>query len=88
MYGGLVGVILGCFALGVVLKGIWNWYLANANKPSAILLYAFVPALTIILLRGGIPDTLTRMFFTVLPALIAQRYWSRTRRISRAYKQA
>ena len=61
----------------MLFNQIWRWYLRNTGNLSAIVLYAFVPGFVVILLRGTIADTLTRMYFLVLPLVIAERYWRR-----------
>jgi hypothetical protein len=75
LYGGVIGVALGAFVFGAFLNQLWNWFVAQADNMNAILLYAFVPSFVVIALRGTVPDTLTRMFYTVLPTLLAQSYW-------------
>jgi hypothetical protein len=75
LYGGFVGVFLSGLAIGILLNQTWKWYLSNAGNLNAILLYAFVPGFVVILLRGTTTDTLTRMFFLVMPMVVAQRYW-------------
>jgi hypothetical protein len=78
LYGGILGVALGGFATGALLRQLWRWFIKRAQHLNAIVLYAFVPSFTIIALRGTISDTLTRMFFVVLPMLVAQSYWCRS----------
>lgn len=75
LYGGVVGVAIGAFCIGILFNQTWRWYLRNLGKMDAILLYAFVPGFVVILLRGTITDTLTRMLFFVFPIFVAQRYW-------------
>jgi hypothetical protein len=80
LYGGLIGVGFGALAIGALFSGVWRWYRANAANPNAILIYAFVPALVIILLRGTIPDTMSRMCFTVFPLVLGQLLWCKASR--------
>ncbi len=77
MYGGILGVALGAFGIGMLFNQTWKWYGRNSNNVNAVLLYAFVPGFVVILLRGTVTDTLGRLFFTLLPLVIAQRFWRR-----------
>jgi hypothetical protein len=77
LYGGPIGVGIAGLAIGVLLNQIWQWYLARSGNLNAILLYSFVPGFVVVLLRGTITDTLTRMFFTVMPLVVAEMYWHR-----------
>jgi oligosaccharide repeat unit polymerase len=76
IYGGNPAVVVLSFALGVLLNGLWHWYRKSSNNINVILVYAFVPSLTVILLRGSAPDTIARMFFTLFPILLAIKWWA------------
>lgn len=77
MYGGIMGVIIGGFLMGVLLRQTWTWYLSHRGNLNAILLYSFVPAFVVLLWRGTVPDTLGRMVFTVLPMVVIQKLLAR-----------
>ncbi len=74
MYGGILGVAMGAFVMGLLLRQTWLWYLAQNNNLNAILLYSFVPSFAVILWRGTVTDTLGRMVFTVLPLVLMQSF--------------
>jgi hypothetical protein len=74
MYGGIVGVAIGAFCMGILFRQTWNWYLDHSNNLNAILLYSFVPSFVVILWRGTVTDTLGRMFFTVVPLVAMQSF--------------
>jgi hypothetical protein len=78
MYGGVLGVAIGAFCMGLLLRQTWLWYLAHSNNLNAVLLYSFVPSFVVILWRGTVTDTLGRMVFTVLP-LVAMQSFIRSR---------
>jgi hypothetical protein len=78
MYGGILGVAIGAFCMGILLRQTWNWYRSHSNNLNAILLYSFVPSFVVILWRGTVTDTLGRMFFTVVP-LVAMQSFIRTK---------
>lgn len=80
LYGGMVGVALGAFCIGVIFNQSWKWYLRNSGNLNAILLYALVPGFVVILLRGTVTDMFTRMLFLVVPLVLAQHYWGKMRR--------
>ena len=77
LYGGAIGVAVGGFAIGVVLNQLWQWQLRNSRNLNVLLLYAFVPSLVLILMRGTVIDTLSKLCYSVVPLIIAQRYWRR-----------
>jgi oligosaccharide repeat unit polymerase len=72
LYGGVVGVAIGAFVMGMVLRQVWLWYLNHHNNLNAIVLYSLVPALLVVLWRGTVTGTLGMMFFTALPLLVMQ----------------
>ena len=74
MYGGILGVAIGAFCMGLLLRQTWLWYLAHSDNLNAILLYSFVPSFVVILWRGTVTDTLGRMVFTVLPLVVMQSF--------------
>jgi hypothetical protein len=79
LYGGILSVAIGSFVIGTVLRQTWNWLNAARSNVNAILLYSFVPSLIVMLLRGTVSETLTRVFFMILPIVVAQWYWGRAR---------
>jgi oligosaccharide repeat unit polymerase len=81
LYGGVLGVAIGSFVIGTLLRQTWNWVKASGSNINAILIYSFVPSLIVMLLRGTVSETLTRVFFMVLPIMLAQRYWGRARSV-------
>lgn len=72
LYGGVIGVAVGAFAMGALLRQTWIWLLRHRNNLNAILLYSFVPSFTVILWRGTVTDTLCRTIFTIIPLVIMQ----------------
>jgi hypothetical protein len=88
IYGGIIAVGIYSFLLGVLLRSIWCWYRRQPRNLNSLLIYAFVPSLTIILMRGTIPDTIARTFYTLLPMLIGIRYWSSINTVSGRKRQA
>jgi hypothetical protein len=79
IYGGTAAVFMLSFLTGTFLKALWRWYCLNPKNINIILLYAFVPSITVVFLRGTVTDTLGRLFFTVLPMIGAIKYWGSLR---------
>lgn len=78
LYGGIIAVAVGSFLIGALMRQSWNWLEAAGDNINAILVYSFVPSLIVMLLRGTVSETLTRVFFMVLPIVVAQYYWKRS----------
>lgn len=72
------GVALGMFLIGAVLATSWQWYLRYHYDLNALLIYSMSLPFVVILMRGTVPDTLSRMLFTVIP-LILTMWLSRLR---------
>jgi len=66
---GLLTVVIGMFAVGVALRAVWIWFVHNRVNFTAQLIYSMALPFVVILLRGSIPDTLSRMLFMVIPLL-------------------
>lgn len=69
---GVPTVVLGMFSLGFALRLCWTWFMNHRGDPHAILVYSLVPPFIVILLRGTIPDTIGRLFYTLIPLLLFQ----------------
>ncbi len=67
---GFIGVAIGMFFIGVILSMMWHWFLANQRNYTALLLYSMSLPFVIILMRGTLPDTLSRILFMVVPIFI------------------
>jgi hypothetical protein len=66
----LPGVFVGMLLIGAVVRVPWEFYRANPRAAHAQLLFAASLVYIPILLRGGLGDTLARLFFGLLPLLI------------------
>ncbi len=64
---GLFTVALGMFLVGAVLSMSWQWLLRHRAHTVAQLIYSMGLPFVVILMRGTIPDTLSRMLFLVVP---------------------
>lgn len=64
---GLFTVALGMFGIGWVLAVSWRWLQLHRTKPVAHMIYAMGLPFVVILMRGTIPDTLSRMLFLFVP---------------------
>lgn len=64
---GLFTVALGMFGIGWLLAVSWRWLQLHRTQPVAQLIYAMGLPFVVILMRGTIPDTLTRMLFLFVP---------------------
>jgi hypothetical protein len=67
---GLFTVALGMFLIGFILSMFWRWFQRHHSKPVAQLIYAMGLPFVIILMRGTIPGTLTRMLFLFVPLIL------------------
>lgn len=68
---GFIGVALGMFFTGVVLAMSWRWFLRYQGHINALLIYSMGLPFVVILMRGTLPDTLSRMLFMVVPLVLA-----------------
>lgn len=75
---GYVGVALGMFMIGIALSGIWKWFRYYSENLNAMLIYSMSLPFVVILMRGTIPGTLSRMLFIVIPLVLAM-WFSRFR---------
>ena len=67
---GLVTVALGMFFVGWVLAVSWRWLQHYRTAPVAQMIYAMGLPFVVILMRGTIPGTLTRMLFLFVPLVL------------------
>lgn len=67
---GVVTVCFWMFVLGLLLSGIWEWYLSNHTSPSALLIYCVAPSVIVGLMRGSFAGTIASGLFTVFPLLL------------------
>lgn len=79
---GFIGVALGMFFVGAVLAMSWRWFKLYQDHINALLIYSMGLPFTIILMRGTLPDTLSRMLFMVVPLVLAMWFsrfrWSKS----------
>lgn len=68
---GFIGVALGMFFIGVILASAWRWFLCYQRNMNALLIYSMGLPFVVILMRGTVPDTLSRMLFMVVPLVLA-----------------
>ena len=66
---GLLTVVLGMFGVGVLLSALWHWYQCYRCLVSAKIIYSMSLPFVAILMRGTIPDTLSRILFMLVPLL-------------------
>ena len=76
---GLVGVVLGSFVVGFLLRFAYESFAKAAHRRSAQLLFAAFLPLVAVLLRGNPTDTLARAEFVLVP-LFAFAWWTSRRR--------
>jgi hypothetical protein len=67
---GFLSVATGMFLVGVVLSISWQWFKRHNTQVIAQLIYAMSLPFVVILLRGTIPDTVSRMLFLVVPLVL------------------
>jgi len=67
---GLPTVMLGMFLVGAVLAMVWRWFQDYSTSVMAQLVYSMVLPFVVILMRGSIPDTLSRALFVVGPLIL------------------
>ena len=67
---GLLGVGVGMFMLGVIGRAHYAYFCAHARSATNQMLYAATLPFWIVLLRGNITDTVSRLFFIVPPLLL------------------
>ena len=67
---GLFTVALGMFSIGWVLALSWRWLCLHRAQPVAQMIYAMGLPFVVILMRGTIPGTLTRMLFLFVPLVL------------------
>lgn len=67
---GFIGVALGMFFIGVILAIAWRWFLRYQGNINALLIYSMGLPFVVILMRGTLPDTLSRMLFMVVPLVL------------------
>jgi hypothetical protein len=67
---GLPSVAAGMICIGCLLSTFWHWLQRYGRQPVAQLIYAMALPFVIILMRGSIPDTLSRMLFLVCPLVL------------------
>ncbi|MBE3557384.1 MAG: O-antigen polysaccharide polymerase Wzy [Firmicutes bacterium] len=67
---GYLTVALGMLLIGVLFSMLWHWLQLFKTEPIAQMIYAMGLPFAIILMRGTIPDTLSRMLFLFVPLLL------------------
>jgi len=67
---GYFSVVLIMFLIGVMMSALWRWRQLHYQHPLVQMIYAMGVPFIVILMRGTIPDTLTRMLFLFMPLLL------------------
>ena len=67
---GLISVLLGGLACGVLVRISWEWYRKQTGSLIAGLQLAAAMPFTVILMRGNIADTLSRALFVIVPIFV------------------
>ena len=67
---GFIGVAFGMYLIGVFLAVSWRWFLRHRHNLNALLIYSMGLPFVVILSRGSLPDTLSRMLFMVFPLVL------------------
>lgn len=68
---GWIGVIIGAFILGIIIRVAWNWFLARKDSEVAVVLIAvFNSFIYVIISRGYLPQVTINFFFTVFPVYL------------------
>lgn len=67
---GLPGVAMGMLVYGVVLRGLFEYYVLHQDNPVVQLLFAASSGLVVVAVRDQPTDTVLRFAVTVLPILI------------------
>ncbi|MEP2770517.1 MAG: O-antigen polysaccharide polymerase Wzy [Fulvivirga sp.] len=68
---GWIGVIIGAFVLGIILRIAWNWFLARKDNEIAVVLIAvFNSFIYVVISRGYLPQVTINFFFTVIPVYL------------------
>lgn len=67
---GFIGVAIGMFLIGVFLGAAWQWYLRHRGNVLAMMTYSMGLPFVVILMRGTLPGTLSRMLFIVAPLVV------------------
>ncbi|MBO8242371.1 O-antigen polysaccharide polymerase Wzy [Prochlorococcus marinus XMU1410] len=75
---GWLGIIIGSFILGFILKKLWIWVLIHYDEPLSIPLYLIhFSFIFIIISRGYIPQQLNIYAFSILPVTLTYIFYSR-----------
>lgn len=82
---GLLSVGVGMVLIGMLCSALWLWSRRYPNSAIAQLVYAMGLPFVVILMRGTIPDTLSRMLFMFIP--LALLLWLQRMRFSPAYRR-
>lgn len=67
---GYFGTAFGMFLLGVGVATGWRWYLLHRDNLNSVLIYSMGLPFVVMLMRGTLADTLSRMLFMVIPLVI------------------
>jgi hypothetical protein len=77
---GLLGIGIGMVIVGVGLRTLWTWFLLNRANDWVTVTYAAALPFVVVLLRGNLPDTFSRVLFVVVPLLVIAKLAGYTRR--------
>lgn len=68
---GWLGVIMGAFILGLLLRYSWNWFLNRKDNALAIVYIAVLNSfIYVVISRGYLPQVVINFFFTVFPVYL------------------
>ena len=67
---GYASLALVMLLIGATFSAAWSWLRRHVEQPLAQMIYAMGLPFTIILMRGTIPDTLSRMLFQFVPLVL------------------
>lgn len=71
---GWIGIILGSFFLGRILKKLFLWMKLNVDNPFAVVIYSTsLGTLYFIISRGYLPQHVMLFFFTIFPGYLISR---------------
>ena len=67
---GVLAVAIGMFLTGAALGALWIWFCSHQGSVTAQVIYAMSLPFVVLLMRGTIPDTLSRALFLIVPLVL------------------
>jgi hypothetical protein len=74
---GVLGVAIGMAFIGVMLRVLFEYFRRYEQNDAVRLLYAATLPFVVVLMRGNLQDTVSRMLFVVVPAYLVLRWSAR-----------